>query len=231
MGAWITYLNNQEIRNGVLFVRDIETIKSTGGQRRMCEFICPDCQNCFMANLALVKNGEKKKCNKCAWRKASTSHGLSKLREYKIWKNIRDRCYNHENISYSNYGGKGITVCDEWLNNPTAFVKYIKELPDQTEKATLDRIRSSDNYRPGNLRWTSKQVQSANQTPKPVNNGFVGVYKPIRHKRYRAQIKINEKYHNIGLYGTALAAVEARDWYIIKNGLWQYPLQVIRKTA
>lgn len=57
----------------------------------------------------------------------STSHGISKHPAYKLWKMIKDRCYNPNVWNYNRYGGRGVRICDEWLNDPVAFVNWAIE--------------------------------------------------------------------------------------------------------
>lgn len=76
------------------------------------------------------------------------------------------RCFYPENISYKNYGGRGITVCDEWKDSAT-FLKYLDdELGRCPQGHTLDRIDNDGNYEPGNIQWSSRADQGLNRRPR-----------------------------------------------------------------
>lgn len=84
---------------------------------------------------------------------------------------MRNRCYNKNNNSYKNYGAKGITVCDEWLNNPNSFYKWAMDNGFKYEidengrnKHTIDRINPKKGYSPENCRWVSLQEQNTNRS-------------------------------------------------------------------
>lgn len=73
---------------------------------------------------------------------------------------MRARCYKPYSISYPNYGGRGITVCQRWLDSVANFIEDMGERPPGT---TLDRIDNDGNYEPSNCRWATPKEQSANQ--------------------------------------------------------------------
>lgn len=75
--------------------------------------------------------------------------------------NMIQRCYNQKLPIYPYYGGRGITVCDRWLESFASFVEDMGLKP--SPKLTLDRIDNDGNYEPGNCRWTTKLVQSRNR--------------------------------------------------------------------
>jgi hypothetical protein len=93
-----------------------------------------------------------------------TIHGLRDRPLYNTWKNIRQRCFNGNSPAYEYYGGRGITVCDEWRNDVAAFISYVDEtLGPRPPDRSLDRIDNDDGYRPGNVRWASRAEQSLNR--------------------------------------------------------------------
>lgn len=98
------------------------------------------------------------------------THGLSNTRLYRVWGGMLQLCYNPNNSNYHNYGGRGITVCDEWRNDFQAFYDWAiangyKEegLPNGKNKWTIDRIDFNGNYEPSNCRWVDMLVQSNNK--------------------------------------------------------------------
>jgi hypothetical protein len=77
--------------------------------------------------------------------------------EYKTWLGMKARCYREKNKDYPNWGGKGIRVCDKWVNNFMAF--YTDMGPKPSPQHTIDRCDSSKNYSPDNCRWATFQQQ------------------------------------------------------------------------
>lgn len=89
-------------------------------------------------------------------------HGLSNTRLHRIWRSIQDRCYNQNNQDYIHYGGRGITVCDEWKDDFLIFYNWAIE-NGYNENLTIDRIDVNDGYSPQNCRWVSMKTQANNK--------------------------------------------------------------------
>lgn len=81
-------------------------------------------------------------------------------RLYRIWNNMKNRCYNPNNLRYKDYGGRGITVCPEWLGDFARFAEDVGEPADP--RFSLDRIDNDGNYEPGNVRWADSITQASN---------------------------------------------------------------------
>ena len=79
---------------------------------------------------------------------------------YTVWQGMKRRCYNKNTKQYSDYGGRGITVCDRWKNSFPAFVQDMGERP---HGFTLDRKHNDGNYDPSNCRWASRADQMLNR--------------------------------------------------------------------
>lgn len=83
------------------------------------------------------------------------------------------RCTNQNSKDYVNYGGRGITVCDEWTDSFEAFYAHVGPVPSLDH--SIDRIDNDGNYEPGNVRWASADVQvnnrrcSRNKKPDPLD--------------------------------------------------------------
>ena len=92
------------------------------------------------------------------------THGMTGSRIYRTWKAMKTRCHNEHSPSFKNYGGRGITVCDEWKNDFQSFYEYVSKLEYFGEPGrTLDRINNDGNYEPGNVRWATRKEQQVNR--------------------------------------------------------------------
>jgi hypothetical protein len=92
----------------------------------------------------------------------SRTHGLSKHPLYGTWAQMVTRCTNPAYSRFADYGGRGIRVCDEWLD-VTAFIAWIDaNLGPRPAGMTLDRINNHGHYEPGNVRWATGIQQQAN---------------------------------------------------------------------
>lgn len=101
-------------------------------------------------------------CGREYWRKHGfASRSASKARaEYSIWKGIKKRCFDHNDPSWGRYGGRGITICNEWKDDFPAFFAHVGARP--SSRHTLDRIRNDGNYEPGNVQWATRAEQNRN---------------------------------------------------------------------
>lgn len=89
----------------------------------------------------------------------ATTHGKRRTRAYSSWTHMKDRCLNPANPKFHLWGGRGITVCDEWRDSFEAFHGHLGDCPPGM---TLDRIDNSRGYEPGNVRWATPAQQSNN---------------------------------------------------------------------
>lgn len=114
-----------------------------------------------------LRNGTTKSCGcfvSVKTKEKSLVHGMCGTRIYQIWDNMNQRCRNPNRLEFKNYGGRGITVCEEWKNDFQAFYDYVSQLPHYGEEGySLDRINNDGNYEPNNVRWATKKEQANNR--------------------------------------------------------------------
>lgn len=124
-----------------------------------------ECGNERSVRVAELKNGHTKSCGCFQKEVASTRikrHGEAKTRLYRIWTKIKDRCYNERNDRYESYGGRNITVCDEWRNNYESFRNWALN-NGYKDGLSIDRIDVNGNYEPSNCRWATVAEQNRNK--------------------------------------------------------------------
>lgn len=95
-------------------------------------------------------------------RKYHEMHGMYNTKLYKAWNNMISRCYCSSFKNFRNYGGRGITVCDEWKNSFVAFMTWAMA-NGYEEHLTIDRINVNGNYEPSNCRWITNEAQQLNK--------------------------------------------------------------------
>lgn len=81
---------------------------------------------------------------------------------YFSYNNMKQRVLNKNNPDYMNYGGRGITICKEWLGKD-GFKNFIKDMGERPADTSIDRIDVNGNYEPSNCRWVSRQTQNENK--------------------------------------------------------------------
>lgn len=116
-----------------------------------------DCGNLKEVYLGNLRNGKVKSCG-CLHDTQAITHGKTSTRLYKIYTNMKARCYNKKTSYYKNYGARGIKVCDEWLTNFINFYDWANDNGYQ-DGLTINRIDNNGNYKPDNCEWVDMKTQ------------------------------------------------------------------------
>lgn len=160
---WKQRLNLAGQRFG--FLTAIRDSGETQNRKRLWVCEC-DCGGTSIVRSSHLKNGHTTSCgcdlspsnNPKGYKgRGSLSHGLSHTNAYRSWDNMKSRCYNPNVREYPRYGGRGIKVCKEWVDNFAAFYDYMGE---REPYYSIDRIDPDGNYEPGNVQWLSVSENS-----------------------------------------------------------------------
>lgn len=130
-----------------------------------------DCGNMCVVEGAKIRKGNTRSCG-ClhveSTRNRFTKHGLYQNRLYGVWKMINQRCSNPRNKNYGRYGGRGISVCEEWRNSFQAFYEWAIlhgfDAAKPSFQCTIDRIDNDRGYYPENCRFVDMKVQNNNKS-------------------------------------------------------------------
>ena len=155
----------------LVVLRRADDYISPGGRRHVRWACRCDCGNEIEVDTCeLVGSGENRSCG-CykseVTRVSHTTHNGSHDRLYKVYSNIKNRCYNRNSNDYKYYGERGIKMCEEWYNDYASFRDWAYKNGYNEEAAfgecTIDRIDVDGMYEPTNCRWVNMSVQSANR--------------------------------------------------------------------
>jgi hypothetical protein len=117
-----------------------------------------ECGNPVTSTASSVSGGWRKSCGclrkekSAVTGKRNTTHGMTGSRLAATWSGMRQRCYNPKAVNYADYGGRGIRICDEWLEDPATFYRWALE-NGYRDDLEIDRENNDGYYEPGNCRF------------------------------------------------------------------------------
>ena len=213
-----------ENQNKLILLEDLGMIYATEKskvKRRFGIYKCGYCGTEFKTRIADVKDNKTKSCG-CHSKKmisiSNTKHGFRKLKIYSSWSCMMQRVNDVNSSKYKNYGGRGIKVCDRWLDIKN-FVEDM--LPSYQEGLSIDRINNDGNYEPNNCRWATRTTQLQNTRVLRTTNtsGYRGVTYNKKIKKWYSAIMSFGKRKYLGSFNTAIEAAKAYNNYVIDNKL------------
>lgn len=185
-----------------------QTSKTDAKNRKFFQVECPTCHTPRVCREDTIKHSTQ--CKGCSRK----THGLEGTPIYSVWLAMKGRCYNPNNARFNNYGARGITVCDEWLNDFAAFNRWA-ELNGYTANLTIERVNNDLGYSPINCKWITAEEQMLNRQLLQSNN--TTGYRGVSRNGKKFQVDCNGIY--LGKFDTAEQAAKIREQYIIDNGL------------
>ena len=157
---------------GQRFGRLVVLERAENNMHRKTQWKCRcDCGNERVIEGNSLRRGVTKSCG-ClhieVFSAFNTTHGKEQSRLYSVWKGMKNRCSNPNHCAYKRYGGRGITICEEWLHDFQAFYDwasangYDENAP--RGQCTIDRIDNDKGYSPDNCRWVDMKIQRHNRS-------------------------------------------------------------------
>jgi hypothetical protein len=166
---------------GERFGRLIATaIAGTLSGKKMWHCVC-DCGIKKVVRGSHLTGGKVESCGclrDARFKARNTTHGMSKQRPYRIWRDMINRCHYEKYPERHLYGGRGISVCQRWRDS---FVAFIEDMGLPPPGMSIDRYPNNDgNYEPGNCRWATATQQARNRRrPATAADRGVALNEPI----------------------------------------------------
>ncbi len=208
-----------DIRAGTKFGRlsVISEAESRTNKRRYRAFDCLcDCGNRCVVNLPSLRSGNTKSCG-CLQLDRATKHNFSSRKGshpvYRCWNMMLQRCQNIKCTGYENYGGRGISVCEQWQN----FENFAADMLATWEQGlSIERIDNDGNYNPSNCKWATRSEQMRNQRVRG-KVPFRGVY-VNRQGKFAAQVTLlSGKKKYLGSFDTPEEASSVVESFEVQN--------------
>ena len=185
----------------------LEAIERVGSDKhRHSTWLCKcDCGNEIVVRSDSLIRGLQVSCgcyNIEQIRNRSITHGKANTRLYNIWRGIKKRCFVESEVFYKDYGGRGITICDEWKDDFEMFYEWSMQ-NGYREDLTIDRIDVNGNYEPTNCRWATL-IEQQNNTRKNRFLTFNGERHTIAEWSRVTGISVQRKSHRLNGLGMSV---------------------------
>ncbi len=192
-----------------------------GTKGKKTRFAIYECDKCKTHTRIAVGDYKKRKhkslCRSCANSVAKTIHGMSGELLLYVWSSIKTRCRNSNSEHYSDYGERGIDICDEWHDNCIVFKDWALS-NGYKEGLEIDRKDNNKGYNPDNCRFVSHSVNCTNRRKRRnTYNTYIGVNN--NGVRFSSKISMGGINIYLGTFDTAEEAAMARNLYIVENKL------------
>jgi len=159
------------------------------------------CGNETIVRATNLHNGSTKSCGclrKKTISKLKTTHGLTQSPTYRSWSSMRTRCGNPNYVNADSYSGRGIKICDRWLNS---FENFLEDMGERPIGTSLDRINVDGNYEPSNCRWATKKEQANNRRKMRMINkdSFMNFLQKQDFLSEEQRVKLVQNFINFGV--------------------------------
>jgi hypothetical protein len=163
---------------------------------------------CECGNETIVPSGSLATGNttSCGCVVPNLKHGGWKKSSYNTWRAMIRRCTVPTDKDYPRYGGRGVSVCPQWLE----YVNFVADMGEPVGDETLDRIDAYGNYEPSNCRWAGVQTQNRNIRVRPDSTTKVTGVSKTGSGRFMAKITVGDKSHYSRVFPTVEEAAAAR---------------------
>lgn len=198
--------------------RGADYIHSNGKPARRWVCVC-DCGTQVLTYGGGLRSGHTKSCGclqKDVVKRSGTTHGKSKTGTYSSWAAMWSRCTNPHYSGYKDYGGRGISVCEQWRS----FEQFLADMGERPPGMSIDRREVMGNYTPANCKWSTKQEQENNKR----NSVFVTIGgKTLTYSQWARELGgdpgvLRQRYLKFGSFEP-----QPRDYGTLKrNGYGQY---------
>ena len=185
--------------------------KNSKTKRKYGLYTCVECGNEYKSLCDNVKRRGYAKCKSCSCKR----HGLHSHNLYSVHGAIKQRCFNPKHKHYQSYGGRGISMSEEWVNDFMLFYEWSMR-NGYKDGLSIDRVDNNKGYSPNNCRYTTQNIQTQNtRLSKNNKTGVRGVR--VIDSGWQSRITWNKKTYYLGVFKTKKLAAEAFDNFVIKN--------------
>lgn len=190
----------------------LTVISEAGRDKRLTvlwKCIC-DCGNIKIIRGSDLRNRQTESCG-CKRSevtiKRNITHGKTGTLEHNIWRSMRTRCLCQNNPAYSSYGGRGITICERWMD----FENFFEDMKECPKGLSIERIDNDKGYLPNNCKWGTRTEQNRNKrVNKESKTGVSGVTWSEQAQKYKANIGVDNELIHLGYFKIMEQAIAVR---------------------